>query len=77
MSISIKESINKKRKQKALDKAEAAGEIADSLEVRKEIMRRTHSGEITLKEGQLILKEIKRNAKKNGKLTRQQKWSRS
>ena len=65
------------RKRSALDKADVAGEIADSMEVRGEIMRRVHAGEITLEEGQAELKTIKRNAKKNGQLTRSQKWSRS
>ena len=65
------------RKRSALGKADAAGEIADSMEVRGEIMRRVDAGEITLEEGQAELKKIKRNAKKNGQLTRSQKWSRS
>jgi hypothetical protein len=68
---------DKIRKRSALDRADAAGEIADSMGVRGEIMRRIHAGEITLEEGQAELKNIKRNAKKKGQLTRSQKWSRS
>jgi hypothetical protein len=64
-------------KREAVDKADEAGELADSMAVRTEIMRRIEAGEITLTEGQQELKQIKRDAKKNGKLTRQQKWSRS
>jgi len=65
------------RKLRALDAADINGEIADSLDVRKEIMRRVHAGEITLKQGQDELKKIKRTAKKKGKITRSQKWSQS
>ena len=65
------------RKRSALDKADATGEIADSMKVRGEIMCRIHAGEITLEEGQAELKKIKRNAKKKGQLTRSQKWNRS
>lgn len=61
------------RKRRALDAADINGELADSMEVRKEIMRRIHAGEITLEQGQDELKKIKRTAKKNGKLTRSQK----
>lgn len=61
------------RKRDALNKADSAGEIADSMEVRTEIMERVHAGKITLKEGQAELRKIKRSAKKNGQLTRQQK----
>lgn len=65
------------RKRHELARADQAGEIADSLEVRKDIMRRIHAGEITLEAGQAELRKIKRHAKKNGKMTRSQKWSRS
>lgn len=40
--------------------------VADNAEVRLDIMRRVKSGEITLKQGQAELKEIQKNAKKNG-----------
>jgi uncharacterized membrane protein YjjP (DUF1212 family) len=65
------------RKRRSLDEADRSGDIADSMEVRGEIMRRIHAGEITLEEGQAELKKIKSAAKKNGKLTRLQKWSQS
>jgi predicted DNA-binding protein YlxM (UPF0122 family) len=65
------------RKRSALNKADSSGEIADSMEVRSAIMKRIHDGDITLEQGQQELKMIKRNAKHNGLLTRQQKWSRS
>ena len=64
-------------KRSAVNKADKSGEVADSTDVRMNIMKRIHSGEITLKEGQSELKKIKRDAKKNGKLTKQQVWSRS
>lgn len=65
------------RKRRALDKADTNGEIADSMEVRSKIMDRVKNGEITLKQGQDELAKIKRGAKRNGQLTRSQKWSRS
>jgi len=64
-------------KREAVNSAEQAGELADSMDVRKKLMERVRSGEITLTEAQTELKKIKRNAKKNGKLTRQQVFSRS
>ena len=63
-------------KRHAVKEAEAAGQIADSMEVRLSIVKRMKSGEITLAQGQAELKAIKRNAKKNGLLTRQQAFSR-
>ena len=56
----------------ALKKAEARGEVADSMEVRKALMVRVHSGEITLAQAQAELSRIKRGAKKAGKVTRDQ-----
>lgn len=53
-------------------KAEAAGEVADSMKVRKALMERVHSGEITLEQAQAELAKIKRNAKRNGLKTRDQ-----
>ena len=67
----------RQRKRRELNKADESGEIADSMEVRGKIMERVRSGEITLKQGQDELAKIKRTAKRNGKLTRSQKWSRS
>lgn len=56
----------------AVNKAEADGKIADSLDVRKALMARVESGEITLEQAQTELKKIKRDAKKNGLATRNQ-----
>jgi len=64
-------------KHSAVEKAEKAGQIADSMEVRKEIMERILAGVITLEAGQAELANIKRSAKKNGKLTRAQVWKQS
>jgi hypothetical protein len=58
------------RRRDALAKAEAAGEVADSMDVRKAIMKRFHDGEITLEEAQSMITKIKRDAKKSGKLIR-------
>ena len=55
-----------------VNKAEASGRVADSLEVRKALMERVHKGEITLKAAQAELAKIKRNAKKAGMVTRNQ-----
>lgn len=52
--------------------AEAAGEVADSLDVRKALIARMHAGELTLAEVQAELARIKRNAKRNGQITRNQ-----
>ena len=65
----------RQRKRRALNVADINGEIADSLKVRDGIMQRVRDGEITLKQGQDELAKIKRAAKRNGKLTRSQKWS--
>jgi hypothetical protein len=56
----------------AVNAAEADGKVADSIEVRKALVARVHSGEITLAEALSELKSIKRNAKKNGLVTRNQ-----
>lgn len=54
--------------------AEAAGQVADSLEVRMKLMKRVHAGEITLEEAQAELKEIKSGARKAGQVTRAQAY---
>ena len=64
------------RKRDALKRAESSGDVADSMEVREALVAKLHSGEMTLDEVQAELKRIKRNAKKNGKVTRSQAWSR-
>ena len=53
---------------------EADGAVADSMEVRKALMARVHSGEITLEAAQTELARIKRGAKKAGQITRNQAW---
>jgi hypothetical protein len=63
-------------KRKAVNKAEESGLIADSMEYRTNLMNRVHAGEITLEEAQAELKKVKRNAKKNGLMTRSQAYSR-
>ena len=57
-------------------KCEAEGVIADSSEVRLALMAQVRSGEKTLEEVQKELKKIKRDAKKNGKITRNEAFSR-
>lgn len=57
---------------RALKKADAGGRVADSMEVRKALMERVHSGEITLEQAQAALAKIKRGAKAAGKVTRSQ-----
>lgn len=63
-------------KRNAVKLAESDGQDADSLDVRKALMEKVHAGEITLIQAQDELKKIKRNAKKNGMITRQQAFSR-
>ena len=55
---------------------EEKGLVADSMEVRKQLIQRMESGELTLEQVQDELKRIKRNAKKNGQVTRAQAFSR-
>lgn len=57
-----------------LKAAEDRGEVADSKDVRLALMDQFHSGEKTLEEVQAELAQIKRNAKRNGKLTRDQAY---
>lgn len=64
------------RKRHAVNKGEEDGIIADSLEVRMQLMKQVDSGEKTLEEVQAELKKIKRNAKRGGLITRQQAFSR-
>lgn len=54
--------------------AEADGRVADSMEVRMALMERVHSGEITLEAAQAELARIKRGAKAQGKVTRNQAY---
>ena len=61
----------------AVAAAEASGEVADSLDVRKALLARVSAGEITLEQAQEELKRIKRGASKAGKTTRGRVWRRS
>ena len=61
---------------KSLEEAEKQGKVADSLEVRTALLARVKAGEITLSHAQDELKKIKRNAKKNGMITRTQAYTR-
>ena len=63
-------------KMHAMKAAEAAGQVADSSEVRLSLMARVHNGEITLAQAQDELKKIKRGAKAAGQVTRSQAFSR-
>lgn len=75
-------STNRTRFEAAIDKSanrraeEAAGNVADSMEVRMALMERVRSGEITLEQAQSELKKIKSGAKRAGKITRAQAYSR-
>lgn len=59
-----------------VNECEAKGLVADSKEVREDLIKRMDSGEITLEQVQSELKRIKRNAKKNGQITRAQAYNR-
>jgi hypothetical protein len=65
--LSFERSIEAKRE---LKKAEADGLVADNLDVRKALLAQVEDGKITLVEAQAQLKKIKRQAKAQGKLTR-------
>ena len=65
-----------RRKHKAVNAAEASGQIADSLEVRIALIERVKRGEITVEQMQAELTAIKRGAKKRGMITRAQAYSR-
>jgi hypothetical protein len=58
----------------AVAAAEAAGTVADSMDVRLDIVRRMNAGEITLAEGQAELKRLKSGAARAGKTTRGRVW---
>lgn len=59
-----------RRKRAAVRSAEASGQVADSMDVRKALMARVHAGEITLEAAQRELARIKRTAKASGMTTR-------
>jgi len=58
-----------------VNQCETDGVIADSKEIRMALMDKVHSGECTLEEVQAELKKIKRDAKKNGQITRSQAFN--
>lgn len=62
------------RKLAAVREAESAGQVADSIEVRKALIARMNTGELTLEEVQAELKTIQRSAKKSGQITRAQAY---
>ncbi len=64
-------------KHRAVDKAEAAGEVSDSMAVRMVLIERMNKGELTLAQVGGELKRIKREGKRQGKLTRAQVFSRA
>lgn len=63
-------------KRAAMKSAEAAGQVADSHEVRLALIERMHAGELTLEQVQAQLKKIKSGAKRAGMVTRAQAFSR-
>lgn len=63
-------------KKDEMNRADAAGEVADSMAVRKALMARFHAGEITLAEAQAQLKKIQNGAAAAGKVTRAQAYER-
>jgi hypothetical protein len=69
------DSIEYRDRRDAQKQLEAEGKVADSMEVRLAIMQRFHDGEITLPEAQAELARIKRNAKQNGQITRNQAFT--
>lgn len=63
-----------RERREAQKAAEAAGQVADSMDVRLALMARVHAGEITLEAAQSELKRIKRGAKAAGQITRAQAY---
>lgn len=61
-------------KRVALQIAEEQGLVADSTEFRQALVAKLESGEMTLDQVQDELRKVKREAKKNGKKTRDQIW---
>lgn len=61
-----------RRKLEAVKIAEGHGVVADNMDMRHALIERMNAGELTLEQVQSELKRVKRTAKKNGKLTREQ-----
>lgn len=59
-----------REKRWAVKNAEKAGIVADNLDYRKALMQRVYSGKISLEDAQKELAKTKRNAKRNGQITR-------
>lgn len=58
------------RRMNTIKEAEEGGLVADSMDVRLQIVAKIKAGEMSLQEGQAELKRIQRKAKQNGQLTR-------
>lgn len=69
------DSFEHRERRDAQKQAEAEGKVADSMDVRKALMARVHSGEITLEQAQAELSAIKKSAKRNGQITRDQAFT--
>ena len=65
------------KKLDAVKAAEAAGTVADSMDVRIAHIERMKAGELTLEQVQAELKRIKRNASKAGQTTRARAYQRA
>ena len=63
------------RKKRAVERAEAAGELADTVDVRRALLVRVRAEEITLKKAQAELRKIQRNAARDGNITLAQAWT--
>ena len=72
MRTKFEASIDKRRN---VEECEKKGIVADSLDVRMKLMEKVKTGECTLQEVQKELKKIKRDAKKNGMITRSQAYN--
>ena len=63
-------------KAEAVRGAEAAGQVADSMDVRRQLLDRVNRGEISLEQAQAELAKIKRGTAATGQTTRSQAWRR-
>ncbi|HEK1767544.1 TPA: hypothetical protein SMR47_001463 [Pseudomonas putida] len=61
-------------KRVALQVAEEEGVVADSTEFRQALVAKLQTGEMTIDQAQEELRKVKREARKNGKKTRDQIW---
>ena len=72
--VNIDRYLRIRAKKEAQRDAERAGQVADSMDVRRALMERVHSGEITLLAAQAELKRIKRGVNAAGQITRAQAY---